>query len=106
MLADQLASLTDTFYTFTRVNEDSGQAWYEDDLRNDFFRSADGARSAIRILLRESAGDREVSIPMQLIRVTTTPVTPESLLQLLNNNLGAFIESFEVLEIVGANERL
>lgn len=88
-----------TFYTYS----------YGDDLdkcARQFYESAEEARSdllAFRTALIEEEGRRQPLRDMKIVRLHTLPVTRKTLVDLFNGldgDLGGFIRSREVVEVV------
>ncbi|AYG64411.1 hypothetical protein [Rhizobium jaguaris] len=89
------------FYTYGRVDNGRDDRWANTDIPETFFYDEDSAREA----LRELRGDIESEPgnrwwPMQLEKIETLPVSRESIFALLNDGIGAFVNNYEILDII------
>ncbi|UIY30999.1 hypothetical protein LZK73_11990 [Neorhizobium galegae] len=90
-----------TFYTYARVDEGRDDRWAYTGIPEIFFSDEASAREALRELRRDVAGDVDDEWPpMQLEKVETLPISKASILALLNDGVGAFVKSYEIIEIV------
>lgn len=87
-----------TFYTYARVDDAREDRWAYTGLPDLFFEDEAAARSALHELRRDVGDDRWPS--MQIEKIETLPISKESIFALLNDGVGAFVKSYEVVEII------
>ncbi|MFS8050868.1 hypothetical protein [Rhizobium sp. BR 314] len=89
-----------TFYTYSRANRD-GDRWAYTGIPDVFFHEEDETREALRELRRDVESDPEDTWPpMQLEKIETLPISRESIFALLNDGVGSFIKSYEIIDII------
>lgn len=90
-----------TFYTYSLVSEGRDDRRAYTGIPGIFFDEAESARQQVLELRRdvESEPDCKWS-PMQLEKIETLPVSKESILGLLNNDMGSFMKSYEVIDVI------
>ncbi|WP_026616825.1 hypothetical protein [Ensifer aridi] len=90
-----------TFYTYARVDEGRDDRWAYTGIPEIFFYDEDSAREALRELRGDVESDQDDEWPpMQLEKIETLPISKASILALLNEGVGAFVKSYEIIEIV------
>jgi hypothetical protein len=89
-----------TFYTYSLAIHDRDR-WAYTGIPDIFFHSETEARQALHELRRDVIGSAEETWwPMQLEKIETLPITRESIFALLNDGVGAFVQSYEVIDII------
>jgi len=90
-----------TFYTYSQTNRDDDR-WAYTGIPDVFFLDEDEAREGLRELRRDVESDPDDTWPpMQLEKIETLPISRESILALLNDGVGAFVKSYEVIDVIG-----
>ncbi|MEX2745613.1 hypothetical protein [Rhizobium mongolense] len=90
-----------TFYTYARVDEDRDDRWAYTGIPEIFFYDEESAREALLELRGDVASDEDDEwLPMQLEKIETRPISRESIFALLNDGIGAFVKSYEIIEII------
>ncbi|WP_392714214.1 hypothetical protein [Rhizobium ruizarguesonis] len=90
-----------TFYSYAIVDENSDDRWAYTGIPEIFFYDEDSAREALRELREDVESEPENSwAPMQLEKIETIPISRESIFALLNDGVGAFVKSYEIIDIV------
>ncbi|ACP22420.1 hypothetical protein NGR_b09670 (plasmid) [Sinorhizobium fredii NGR234] len=90
-----------TFYTYARVDEGRDDRWAYTGIPDFFFCDEDGAREALCELRGDVESEDDEWLPMQLEKIETLPISTESILALLNDGVGAFVKSYEIVEVIG-----
>ncbi|MCA1441253.1 hypothetical protein I6F07_13730 [Ensifer sp. IC4062] len=92
---------TFTFYSYARVDEDRDDRWAYTGIPETFFYDEESAREALRELRRDVASDKDEEwLPMQLEKIECLPISKESIFALLNDGVGAFVKSYEIIEVI------
>lgn len=91
-----------TLFTYSPDVEPPDARWRGDGIGDAFFGSAENARAAIVELRHAVAHDPDFECPpMRLERIQTVPVTKDAILALLNDGVGAIIETYNIIETIG-----
>ncbi|EJT04973.1 hypothetical protein [Rhizobium sp. CCGE 510] len=90
-----------TFYTYSLVSEGDKDRWAYTGIPGIFFGDGESARRQVLELRRdvESEPDCKWS-PMRLERIETFPVSKENILTLLNSEMGSFVKSYEIIDVI------
>lgn len=90
-----------TFFTNSPDVEPLEARWHDDGIGDAFFASAKKARAAIVELREVVAQEPDQVVPsMRLERIETVPVTQETMLALLNEGVGAIVETYDIVETI------
>lgn len=90
-----------TFYSFTRVDENSDDRWAYTGIPEIFFYDEDSARKALCELREDVKSDPENNWPpMQLEKIETVPISKEGVFALLNDGIGAIVKSYEIIDVI------
>jgi benzoyl-CoA reductase/2-hydroxyglutaryl-CoA dehydratase subunit BcrC/BadD/HgdB len=90
-----------TFYSYARVDEGRDDRWAYTGIPEIFFYDEDSAREALRELREDVESEPESSWPpMQLEKIETIPISKESIFALLNDGVGAFVKSYEIIDVI------
>ncbi|MGO4569341.1 hypothetical protein AB4Z52_30920 [Rhizobium sp. 2YAF20] len=90
-----------TFYSYARVDEGRDDRWAYTGIPDIFFYDEGSAREALRELREDVESEPESSWPpMQLEKIETVPISRESIFALLNDGIGAFVKSYEIIDII------
>jgi len=91
-----------TLFTYSPDGEPLESRWRDDGIGDAFFVSAETARAAIIELRDAVTGEPDNDCPpMRIERIETVPVTMEALLALLNDGVGAIVNTYVVVETIG-----
>ncbi|MCA1441908.1 hypothetical protein I6F07_17130 [Ensifer sp. IC4062] len=92
-----------SFVFYTSSSEGSpGSRWEYTGIPDIFYQSYEEARDEVMAMRKEMAAEHDEKPGVHLIeRIETLPVSQETLLALLNEGMGAFIKSYEIVERVG-----
>ena len=89
-----------TFYTYSRVNR-AEDRWDYTGIPDFFFHSETEAREALHELRCDVISDpADEWWPVQLEKIETLPISREGIFALLNDGVGSFIKSYEVIDII------
>ncbi len=89
-----------TFYTYSRANSDEDR-WKHTGIPDIFFHDEEEAREALHELRRDVISDPvDDWWPMQLEKIETLPISRDSIFALLNDGVGAFVKSYEIIDII------
>ncbi len=89
-----------TFYTYSPANDDEDR-WAYTGIPDSFFRDENEAREELRTLRRDVITDPEdIWPPMRLEKIATLPISKETIFALLNDGVGAFVQSYEIIDII------
>jgi hypothetical protein len=89
------------FYSYARVDENRDDRWSYTGIPEIFFYDEESAREALRELRGDVESEPESRWPpMQLERIETLPISKDSIFALLNDGVGAFVKSYEVIDII------
>ncbi|WP_245571302.1 hypothetical protein [Neorhizobium alkalisoli] len=92
---------TFTFYSYARVDQDRDDRWAYTGIPEIFFYDEESAREALRELRGDVVSDEDDEWPpMQLEKIETRPISKESIFALLNDGVGAFVKSYEIIEVI------
>lgn len=91
-----------TLFTYSPDVEPLEARWRDDGIGDAFFDSAENARAAIAEV-RDAVADEPDHVwpPMRLERIETVPVTKDAILALLNEGIGAFVKTYDIIETIG-----
>lgn len=88
-------------YTYSVVRDPEEPRWAETGIADIFFGSFEEAKAEITRLREDvEAGDDEAFPPIRIEKIETLPVSKANLLTLLNEGMGAFLKSYEIVETV------
>lgn len=89
-------------FTYSPVRDSEEPRWKETGIPNAFLGSIEEVRAEIIGLQDdlEAAGEEPLS-PIRIEKIETLPMSQANLLILLNNGIGAFLKSYEVVETLG-----
>lgn len=94
-----------TFYTYSNAAIPFEKRWRPTGIRDDFFDSREKAESALLEMRDDITADPEMEWPlMNLEKVVTVPISKTSILALLNEGLGSFVQTYEIIDTVGPTE--
>lgn len=89
-------------YTYSVVHDPEEPRWAETGIPDIYFGSFEAARAEVARLRDDlEASDEEVLPRMRIEKIETLPVSKANLLTLLNEGMGAFLKSYEIVETVG-----
>ncbi len=92
-----------TFYTYSNAAIPFETRWKPTGIPDNFFDSHEKAQNALLEMRDDITSDPEMEWPlMNLEKVVTVPISKTSILALLNEGLGAFVQTYEIIETVGA----
>lgn len=87
-------------YAYSFVSVPEALRWKgEEQNSSPFFGNIDEARRAV-LALREKTCREFSWEPVRLEKIQTLPLTPQTLLTLINHGVGAIIESYDILELI------
>lgn len=90
------------FYTYSNADLRAEERWKPTGIPDIFFDSHEKAQRALKEMRADIIADPEMEWPiMNIEKVVTVPVNPASILDLLNNGLGSFVQRYEVVESIG-----
>ncbi|AGS25164.1 hypothetical protein [Rhizobium etli] len=90
-----------TFYTYSLVNDHRDDRWAYTGIPGIFFNDAESARRDLLELRRDVESEQGCKwSPMRLEKIETLPVSKECILALLNSDMGAFVKSYEVIDVI------
>ncbi|MCR5942629.1 hypothetical protein FG152_17625 [Ochrobactrum sp. XJ1] len=91
-----------TFYTYSNAGTPAEERWKPTGIPDIFFDSREEAQRALLEMRDDIAADPEMKWPVMIVeKVITTPINKKSILALLNDGLGAFIQRYEIVESIG-----
>jgi hypothetical protein len=88
-------------YSYSRISHREEPRWKETGIPSEYFADLDEARAAVIRIREELAEDHDDVDAYRLERIRTAPLSKANLLILLNQGMGAFLSSYEVMETVG-----
>lgn len=88
-------------YSYSRVDEIEEPRWMETGIPSEYFSDLDDVRAAVIGMREEFEADGDDPPVFKLERIRTPPLSKANLLILLNEGMGAFLTSYEVVETVG-----
>ncbi|MGO4317778.1 hypothetical protein [Agrobacterium sp. MCAB5] len=92
-----------TFYTYSNAGVPTEERWKPTGIPDTFFDSREEAQRTVLEMRDDVTSDPEMEWPvMNLEKVVTVPVNQASILALLNQGLGAFVQEYEVIECIGS----
>ncbi|NTG64770.1 hypothetical protein G6L45_31725 [Agrobacterium rhizogenes] len=92
---------TFTFYTYSTAGKGRDDRWAYTGIPEIFFHDESSAREALHDLRADVESEPENTwSPMRLEKIETVPISKKSIFALLNEGVGAFVKSYEVIEIV------
>ncbi|ABC90792.1 hypothetical conserved protein [Rhizobium etli CFN 42] len=90
-----------TFYTYSLVNDPCDDRWAYTGIPGIFFDDAESARHDLLELRRDVESEPGCKwSPMRLEKIETLPISKASILALLNSDLGSFVKSYEVIDVI------
>lgn len=90
-----------TFYTYSPSTEPESERWDYTGIPDIFFEDIHAVREAVMTLRKDITSDPERDWPpMRIEKLETHPVSKQALLSLLNEGVGGFLKSYEVVEII------
>ena len=88
------------FFTYSHVKPDAAR-WEDTGIPNIFYTDIEAARRDIVELREEITADLEAPLrKFYLEKIETHPVSKDTILALLNQGIGAFIKTYEVVDII------
>ncbi len=91
---------TFTFYTYSRLTN-GGDRWAYPDIPDIFYHDEEQARQALREPRRDITSDPEnIWRPTRLEKIVTLPMSSTNILALLNDGVGVFVKSYEIIDII------
>ena len=88
------------FFTYSHVKPDASR-WENTGIPGIFYADIEAARRDIFELRAEITADSENSLrKVYLEKIETHPVSKDTILALLNQGIGAFIKTYEVVDII------
>ena len=88
-------------FTYSVVQDDEEPHWKESGVPDIYFASFEEAKAAVtRLRYDLKSADEELSA-FRIEKIETLPVSKANLLTLLNEGMGAFLKSYEIVETVG-----
>lgn len=95
-----MCKLSFVFFTYSHV-EPNAARWENTGIPSIFYSDIEAARRDIQELRQEIAADLEVPLQkLYLEKIETHPVSKDTILALLNQGVGAFIKTHEVVDII------
>lgn len=91
-----------TFYTYSTPGLPGEARWDDTGIRDRFFKSYEDVRNTV-LDIREALADDpddETWTPLRIEKIDMLPVTEDSILALLNDGVGAFIQNYEIVEVI------
>ncbi|PWI54351.1 hypothetical protein B5K03_09135 [Rhizobium phaseoli] len=88
-------------FSYSRISRPEEPRWKETGIASEYFADLDEARAAVMGLCEDLAENGEEVSAFRLERIRTPPLSKANLLILLNQGMGAFLTSYEVVETVG-----
>lgn len=90
-----------TLYTYSPSTEPESERWADPGVPDFFFDDIHAVREAVMTLRKDITSDPERDWPpMRIEKLETLPLSKQALLSLLNDGVGAFLKSYEVVEII------
>ncbi|MBX4952696.1 hypothetical protein HJA95_24680 [Rhizobium binae] len=90
------------FYTSRLQGAMKEDRWAYTGTPDIFYHTHEDARADIMAMLKQIEDEPDETPGVhQIERIETLPVSKDTLLALLNGGMGAFIKSYEIVEIVG-----
>ncbi|MGE0282578.1 MAG: hypothetical protein AB7P20_18470 [Rhizobiaceae bacterium] len=90
-----------TLYSYSPSTEPESERWADPYIPGIFFDDIHAVREAVMTLRKDITADPEMDWPaMRIEKLETHPVSKQALLSLLNDGVGAFLKSYEVVEII------
>lgn len=91
-----------TFYTYSNAGVHADERWKPTGIPDIFFDSHEKAQRAVKEMRADILADPEMEWPvMNIEKVITVPISPASVLALLNHGLGSFVQQYEIVESIG-----
>jgi len=91
-----------TFYTYADARIPREERWKPTGLRDIFFDNYDDVKSTVLAMRDDIAADPDMEWETTNIeKVETIPISQSSILALLNDGPGAFVDRYEVVETIG-----
>jgi len=91
-----------TFYTYSNAGVQAEERWKPTGIPDIFFDSYEQAQRAVKEMRADILADPDMEWPvMNIEKVVTVPISPASILALLNDGLGTFVQQYEVVESIG-----
>lgn len=92
---------TYTFYTYASASKDGHARWAYTGIPEIFFHDEESAREALRQLREDVESELENNWSrMYLEKIETLPISKESVFALLNDGVGAFVKSYEIIDTI------
>ncbi len=88
-------------YSYSRISHRKEPRWKETGIPSEYFADLEEARAAVTSMREQLAEDHDDVDAYRLERIRTAPLSKANLLILLNQGMGAFLSSYEVVETVG-----
>jgi len=90
-----------TFYTYSNAGVRAEERWKPTGIPDIFFDSHRKAQRALQEMRDDLIDDPEMVCPvMNIEKVVTVPISPASILALLNEGLGSFVDRYEIVETI------
>lgn len=90
-----------TFYTYSMISEMDEARWAYTGIRDIFFDTFEAAREAVLELRSDTESDPEMEWkPTRIEKIETLPVSGQTMLALLNDGVGAFVNKYEIIETI------
>lgn len=94
-----------TFYTYVEARIPREERWKPTGLRDIFFNDYEDVRRTVLAMREDIAADPDMQWETTNIeKVETVAICQSSVLALLNDGPGAFVEHYEVLETIGRKD--
>lgn len=103
-LGELLSAQSFTLYTYSHPSRGK-RHWHDAENGNPFFESEEAVRRVVIELRADVSDDPETEWPeMRIERIETVPITRSNLLALLNDGVGAIVQKYEIIGIIGKEE--
>lgn len=88
-------------FTYSMVKDDEKPRWKETGIPDIYFANFEEAKAEVTRLRDDLKSADEEPSAFRIEKIETLPVSKANLLTLLNEGMGAFLKSYEIVETVG-----